>query len=76
MENIIKYTNERLVNWYKNAELDFNVIGEGFLTIENDKAIINYTENGVKKTWSMYFVEEYISIGLDYIFNVWSEEAE
>lgn len=75
MTTLINYTNKRLNNWYKNAKLDYNVTGSGSLRFENNKAVIDYTENGVSKTWSMYFVEEYISNGIDWIFNVWSEEA-
>lgn len=76
MTTLINYTNERLNNWYYNAKLDYSVIGSGCLKIENNKAIINFTENGVEKVWSMFFVEEYIENGLDYIFNVWMDEAQ
>lgn len=75
MNNIINYTNERLINWYKNAKQDYNIVGNGVLRFDGDNAVIDYTENGVSKTWSMYFCEEYISNGIDWIFNVWMEQA-
>jgi hypothetical protein len=75
MTTLINITNEKLNNWYKNAKIDYNVIGSGFLTIENNTATINFTENGVSKTWSMPFYPEYAEFGNDYIFNVWMEEA-
>ena len=76
MTTLVNYTNAKLNNWYSNAKLDYNVIGNGFLTIENNKATINFTENGVSKTWSMPFYPEYVEFGIDYIFNVWMEEAK
>lgn len=75
MTTLINYTNSKLKNFYSNAKLDYNVIGSGSLTIENNTATINFTENGVSKTWSMPFYTEYAEFGNDYIFNVWSEEA-
>ena len=76
MTTLINYTNERLNNWYSNAKLDYNVVGKGSLTIENNKATINFTENGVEKVWSMYFELEYSKNNLDYIFSVWMDEAQ
>ena len=76
MTTLINYTNEKLNNWYSNAKLDYNVVGKGSLTIENNKATINFTENGVEKVWSMYFELEYSKNNLDYIFSVWMDEAQ
>lgn len=75
MKNLVNYTNSRLKNWYETAKLEYNVIGSGHLKIENDRAIINYTENGEDKVWSMFFVPEYLNNGIDYIFNVWMDEC-
>lgn len=72
-----KHTNNRLKNWYKNAKLDYNVIGFGTTKIEGDRIKIEYTENDISKTWSMVYYDEYaVESGLDYFFNVWSEQAE
>ena len=76
MKNLINYTNERLNNWYKNAKQDFNVVGSATCKIEGNGFIVNYTENGVSKTWSMAFYPEYVSEnGLNYFFDCWSAEG-
>lgn len=75
MTTILNITNEKLNNWYKNAKLDYNVIGGGKSKIENGNFIINYIENGVSKTWSMAFYPEYLEFGSSYFFNVWAEQA-
>jgi len=73
---IENYTNNKLNNWYKNAKLDYNVTGFGTTKIEGNEIKIDFTENGVSKTWSMAFYPEYATDnGLDYFFNVWAEEA-
>lgn len=76
MTTLINYTNNKLTNWYKNANIDYNVIGSGKAKIENGEFIINYIENGVEKVWSMCYYPEYaIESGLDYFYNVWMEQA-
>lgn len=70
----IAKTNIKIANWYENAKQDFNIDGVGLATIENDIITINYTENGINKTWSMCFYLEN-QMPLDYYFNVWMEEA-
>lgn len=75
MTTLLNATNERLNNWYKNARIDYNVIGSATADIENGKFIINYTENNVSKVWSMVFYPEYLEFGNDYFFNVWMEQA-
>lgn len=73
---IENYTSIKLANWYKNAKLDYNVIGSATTKIKGNIINIDYTENGNTKTWSMAFYPEYTAEnGLDYFFNVWSEEA-
>jgi len=75
MTTLVNYTNSKLNNWYANAKLDYNVIGNGYLSIENNTATIKFTENNVSKTFSMPFYPEYAEFGNDYIFNVWMEEV-
>jgi len=76
MKNLINYTNKRLANWYDNAKLDYNVIGNGVARIENNEFIIDYVENGISKTWKMCFYTEYLTeLEKDYFFNVWMQEA-
>ena len=74
---IENYTNNKLTNWYKNAKLDYNVIGSATTKIEGNEIKIDYTENNISKTWSMAFYPSYVlDSGLDYFFNVWMEEAK
>ena len=74
-QRILNFTNERLNNWYANAKIDYNVDGFGTAKIEDNKVIVNYTENGESKVWSMAFYPEYISNGIDWVFNCWMELA-
>ena len=74
-EKVVTYTNARLLNWYKNAKLDFNVEGSANAKFnEIEKTIeIEYTENGINKKYvERYWLDE----SIDYTFNVWSENAE
>ena len=74
---IINHTNARLSNWYKDAFNSYGVVGKGTTTIEGNQVTINYSEDGVEKVWNMIFYPEYvIDGGIDYIFNVWMEEAK
>ena len=68
---LVNYTNSRLDGWYQNAK-EYNVIGNAIARIENEKIIIDYIENGVSKTWSMYLYE---NEDINYYFNVWSEQG-
>lgn len=75
MTTLINNTNAKLNNWYKNAQLDYNVTGSATAKIENGKFVITYTENGETKVWSTVFYPEYLDFGFDYFFNVWMEEV-
>lgn len=67
----LNHINTRLGVWYTNAKTDFGVIGSAKARIENEKVIIDYTENGENFTWSMsYKYNENVDF-----FNVWAEEA-
>ena len=69
---LVNHTNTRLGVWYQNAKEDYGVIGKATARIENEKIIIDYTEDGVSKTWSMYLYENQ---NINYYFDVWSEEG-
>ena len=76
MTTLINYTNNKLNNWYTNAKLDYGVIGSATCKIVGNEFIVNYTEDGVSKKWSMAFYPEYVlDNGMDYFFNVWAEDA-
>jgi len=75
---LIAHTNMRLVGWYENAKLDYNVDGVGStkVDLDNNEIIIDYTENGVEKTWSVAFYVEYLeSESINYFYNVWMEQS-
>ena len=73
---VIRNTNEKLSNWYKNAKLDYGVEGSAEATIEGNIITINFTEGGVAKVWNMAYYPEYVEDnGLNYFFNVWAEQA-
>lgn len=71
----IQTANAKLNNWYKNAKIDYNVIGSATARVVGNMFVIDYTENGEVKTWSMQFwIEE--RYDFDYFFNVWMSEAK
>jgi len=73
---IENHTNNKIANWYKNAKIDYNVIGEGKAEIKDNNIVVNYIENGVKKTWSTAFYMDYIKEnGIDFFYNIWESEA-
>lgn len=77
IQDIINYTNEKIVNWYKNAKEDYGVIGKGKTSYdaENNEIIVKYYENGEAKKWSMAFYPEYISNGISWVYDCWQELA-
>lgn len=70
----IQTTNMKLIGWYKDAKIDFGVIGSATARIDGNKFVIDYIEDGVKKTWSMRFWTEE-RYDFDYFYNVWMEEG-
>ena len=76
MKTITDYTNNKIANWYLNAKKEYGVIGSGQVRFTSDSVIVDYTENGEDKSWSMAFYPEYLKDHkIDYIFNCWSELA-
>lgn len=76
LENILDYTNMRLVNWYVNAQKDFGVIGEGKAEIKEDTLVINYIEDGVKKNWSRkIYMDDLRYTPVNYFFEIWASEG-
>lgn len=75
-KQVEKHTDTRLSNWYKEVKKNYGVVGFATTKIEGNEITIKYTENKTEKTWSMAFYPEYVTEnGLDYFFNVWTEEA-
>lgn len=70
----IQTTNAKLIGWYRNAKLDYGVIGSAKARIDGNMFVIDYTENGVEKTWSMQFWAEE-RYDFDYFYDVWMEQA-
>ncbi len=73
---VINTTNQKISEWYTKAAVDCGVVGQGACRIEGDQIIVDYTENGEEKTWSMAYYPEYVEDnGVNYFYNVWEEEA-
>lgn len=76
IENLINYTNERLKNWYKEVKSSYGVVGSGKCRFSEERIYIDFVEDGVEKTWSMYFHLSYLKTEKkDWVFNCWSSEA-
>jgi len=73
---LIRFTNSKLKSWYEYAKADYNVDGSGESKIEGNKFIVNYVENGIKKTWNTFYHPEYLDHGIDLFYNIWAEEAK
>ena len=78
IQEIINYTNKRIENWYKNVLIDYNVKGSGnaHYNQKESKIVVEYIEDGIMKEWEMYFVPEYLTNGIDWIFDCWSSLAQ
>ena len=75
-KKVIDHTNKKIKGWYKNAKQDHGVVGRGKTSIKDDEIIVDYVENGKKKSWSMAYYPSYVDDnGLDYFYNVWMEQA-
>lgn len=74
-QRVIQYTQERLDKWYENAKIDYNINGSATVFQVGDLFEIVYNEDGVRKHFTMS-VESVIDEPIDYLFNVWSEQAE
>ena len=78
VQEIINYTDSQIKDWYKTSEEEYGVVGHGKTSyIESEQQIkVEYTENGLDKTWTMYFHENYtVSESIDWVFNCWMEQA-
>ena len=75
IKDIINFTDEKNSNWYANAKRDYGVVGSGKTSYdaEENEITVEYIENGENKSWSMAFYPEYLSNGIDWVFNCWSE---
>ncbi len=72
IQNLVNYTNERLANWYLNAEKDFGVIGAATAKFydEMEMIAIESEENGIISVLEVHYV---LDQDKDYAFNVWME---
>jgi hypothetical protein len=75
IQNVINYTDEKILNWYESAKREYNVIGAGktHYNKANNEIVVEYTENGDSKTWSMAFYPEYLENGIDWVYKCWQE---
>ena len=78
IQTMIDYTNTKIESWYKEALTSYSVKGSGkaHYNKSNDEVVVEYTENGKQKTWSMAFYPEYLEDnGIAWVYNCWMELA-
>lgn len=68
---VLDYTNARLKDWYKEVK-EYGVNGGAVAFLHNDKIVIDYSENGIN---GRFYLENFEGEEIDYVFNVWSEDA-
>ncbi|MDQ1859002.1 hypothetical protein [Chryseobacterium sp. WLY505] len=68
---ILDYTNARLKDWYNEVK-DYGVNGGAVAFLYKGKIVIDYSENGVN---GRFHLNHYEGEAIDYVFNVWSEDA-
>lgn len=68
---ILDYTNARLKDWYKEAK-EYGVNGGAVAFIHESQIVIDYSENGIN---GRFYLNHYEGESIDYVFNVWSEDA-
>lgn len=75
LQALVKYTNQRLSNWYLKAKEDYGVIGSAnaSYSLENESIVIKAIENG--ENLEDIEVPYVLNEAKDYAFNVWSEFA-
>ena len=75
IQDVINCTNDKIITWYKNAKLDYNVTGSGktYYSEKDNTIRVEYTENGIDKVWEMPFYDEYVENGIDWVYRCWSE---
>ena len=75
---LIKFTDEKIVNWYELAREDYSVDGSGVTSYDAENNIIkvDYIENGETNTWEMVFYPGYLNEqAIDWVYNCWSSLA-
>lgn len=77
INEVIEYTNTRIIGWYENAKSDYGIVGAGkaHYNKDNNEVVVEYTENGESKTWSMAYYPEYLREPMSWVYNCWSELA-
>ena len=77
IQEVINHTDSRIEDWYLTVKREYGVKGAGktHYNKKENSIVVEYTENGVQKTWSMAFYPEYLSNGINWVFDCWSELA-
>ena len=77
IQNVVDFTNEKLIEWYELAKQECGVIGNGKARYDEDinEIIIDYTEDGINEVWSISFYESYLSNGISWVYECWQELA-
>lgn len=77
IEDVITFTDNMIVDWYKDVLRDYGVKGAGktHYNKKENEIVVEYAEDGVQKTWKMAFYPEYLSNGIKWVFRCWCELA-
>jgi len=75
IEDMIDYTNDRLISWYNEAKDSYGVVGKGYTKYNEatNEVEIHYTENGVDCVYKIDWFNDY---NIDTVCNMWQREAD
>lgn len=72
LELIVRVTQRRLNEWYKNAEIDYKILGGAIVFVQDNNIVIESVDNGIKNIFEMN-IQELDGEENEYLFNVWME---
>lgn len=71
LQNIKNYLREKINNWYKNSEIDYEVTGKFIDCVTADNYLfITFEEDGQKLKCEICWYQEYSA---EQIYNIWME---
>jgi hypothetical protein len=72
MNDYTPYLREAITRWYRNAEMDYGIIGRWIGARENGSGLeIYYEEDGERMTYTVAWYKEYTP---EQVYNIWMEQ--